>query len=100
VATGFELRSPLLSNELRQLSGRRADLGWLAGSTGLAMPQTRRKALVPNEKQLSAGVRRRAVVVQSRGDRTAIELFVAGVRGWEGGLRRVLGGQLQPLVRA
>jgi hypothetical protein len=24
----------------------------------------------------------------SRGDRTAIELFIAGVRGWEAGLRR------------
>jgi hypothetical protein len=26
----------------------------------------------------------------SRGDKTAIELFVAGVRGWEAGLRRFL----------
>jgi hypothetical protein len=25
---------------------------------------------------------------KSRGDKTAIELFVAGVRGWEAGLRR------------
>jgi hypothetical protein len=25
---------------------------------------------------------------QSRGDKTAIELFVAGVRGWQAGLRR------------
>jgi dihydrodipicolinate synthase/N-acetylneuraminate lyase len=24
-------------------------------------------------------------------DRTAIELFIAGVRGWEGGLRRQIG---------
>ena len=27
---------------------------------------------------------------KSRGDKTAIELFVAGVRGWEAGLRRFL----------
>ena len=27
----------------------------------------------------------------SRGDRTAIELFIAGVRGWEAGLRRRIG---------
>ena len=27
----------------------------------------------------------------SRGDKTAIELFVAGVRGWEAGLQRFLG---------
>jgi hypothetical protein len=27
-------------------------------------------------------------VVASRGDRTAIELFIAGVRGWEEVLRR------------
>jgi hypothetical protein len=26
----------------------------------------------------------------SRGDKTAIELFVAGVLGWEGGIRRCL----------
>jgi hypothetical protein len=31
---------------------------------------------------------RRAVVFSSRGDKTAIELFIAGVRGWEAGLRR------------
>ena len=28
----------------------------------------------------------------SRGDRTAIELFIAGVRGWEAGFRSPLGG--------
>jgi len=27
---------------------------------------------------------------QSRGDKTAIELFIAGVRGWEAPLRRQL----------
>jgi hypothetical protein len=27
---------------------------------------------------------------KTRGDKTAIELFVAGVRGWEAGLRRFL----------
>jgi hypothetical protein len=26
--------------------------------------------------------------VDSRGDKTAIELFVAGIRGWEAGIRR------------
>ena len=27
---------------------------------------------------------------RSRGDKTAIELFIAGIRGWEAGLRRCL----------
>jgi hypothetical protein len=27
---------------------------------------------------------------KSRGDRTAIELFIAGIRGWEAGIRRQL----------
>src|SRR5207302_1036614 len=31
----------------------------------------------------------------SRGDRTAIELFVAGIQGWETGLRRRIGLQIQ-----
>jgi hypothetical protein len=30
------------------------------------------------------------LVSSSRGDRTPFELFVAGVRGWEAGLRRRL----------
>jgi hypothetical protein len=29
----------------------------------------------------------------SRGDKTAIELFLAGIRGWEAGLRRVFSGK-------
>jgi hypothetical protein len=28
---------------------------------------------------------------KSRGDKTAIELFVTGIRGWEAGLRRQVG---------
>jgi len=27
---------------------------------------------------------------KSRGDKTAIELFIAGIRGWEAGLRQCL----------
>jgi hypothetical protein len=28
------------------------------------------------------------VLKNSRGDKTAIELFIAGIQGWEGGLRQ------------
>jgi hypothetical protein len=28
---------------------------------------------------------------RSRGDKTVIELFIAGIRGWEAGIRRRLG---------
>jgi hypothetical protein len=31
----------------------------------------------------------------SRGDKTAIELFLAGIQGWETGLRRRIGLQIQ-----
>jgi hypothetical protein len=47
-----------------------------------------RKALAPNEKQLSAEGRRRAVIFSNRDDKTLLELFLAGVAGWEAGLRR------------
>jgi len=30
------------------------------------------------------------LVQSSRGDKTAIELFLAGIRGWEAGLRQCL----------
>jgi hypothetical protein len=33
------------------------------------------------------------LVSSSRGDKTAIELFVAGIRGWEAGLRRRVDGE-------
>jgi hypothetical protein len=32
---------------------------------------------------------------KSRGDKTAIELFIAGVRGWEAELRQRIGLQIQ-----
>jgi len=31
---------------------------------------------------------RRAALFSSRDDKTAIELFLAGIQGWEAGLRR------------
>jgi hypothetical protein len=48
----------------------------------------KRKALVPNEKKLSAEGRRRAFFVCSRGNKTAIELFLAGLGGWDAIMRR------------
>jgi hypothetical protein len=30
-------------------------------------------------------------LTSSRGDKTTIELFIAGIRGWEAGLRQTLG---------
>ena len=33
----------------------------------------------------------RAVLISSRGDKTAIELFLAGLGGWDAGLRRCFG---------
>jgi hypothetical protein len=34
---------------------------------------------------------RRAVVIFGRGDKTDIELFIAGVRGWEAGCQQLIG---------
>jgi hypothetical protein len=49
-----------------------------------------RKALVPSEKQPAAEGQRNAVVVSSRGDKTPLELFLAGVLALNSMLRRVL----------
>ena len=46
------------------------------------------QAIVAKRKQLFAEVGPRAVVILSRGDKTAIELFTQGVGGWDTGLRR------------
>jgi len=35
------------------------------------------------------------VLAKNRGDKTAIELFLTGIRGWEAGLRRRIGLQIQ-----
>jgi hypothetical protein len=44
-----------------------------------------------NRQQEPPGMMREiGATFKSRGDKTAIELFVAGVRGWEAGLRRFL----------
>jgi hypothetical protein len=56
----------------------------LAVSTGLTATQSiGAKRKTARRKSL-----RRAVVDSSRGDKTAIELFVGGVRGWGAALRR------------
>ena len=46
--------------------------------------------LVPTMRKLFDVLAEGLVSENSRGDKTAIELFLAGVRGWEAGLRRRL----------
>jgi hypothetical protein len=62
VVSGFELRNSLLKRALwpnASQSSRTRLVVWI----GLTEQHVKRKALVPNEKQLSAEGRRRAVVV-------------------------------------
>ena len=52
--------------------------------------QTSRGACgAPMQKALAMAARA-FVLLKNRGDKTAIELFIAGIRGWEAGLRRRL----------
>jgi hypothetical protein len=44
--------------------------------------------------------RRWALPQGSRGDWTPLELFFAGIRGWDAGMQRILGGQFELSVRA
>ncbi len=43
------------------------------------------------ERRQASQLRIRQTVRESRGDKTAIELFIAGIKGWEAGLRRRIG---------
>jgi hypothetical protein len=54
------------------------------------MLKTNRKSLLQKEKRLVADGQRRVVCDSSRGDKTPLELFMAGIQGWEAGLRRRL----------
>jgi hypothetical protein len=87
VATGFELgncgdgielgRFGLFMTLLRRLfEPRRRNL------------LTELKPQSVNKKRLFAQHERRVADNLSRDDRMAIELFLAGIRGWEAGLRR------------
>ncbi|WP_425399885.1 hypothetical protein [Aeoliella sp.] len=44
--------------------------------------------LVPEWRKPFDGLAERPISEESRGDKTAIELFMLGIRGWEAGLRR------------
>ncbi len=48
-----------------------------------------------NELRMSSRLREEEMVKKdaSGGDRTAIELFIAGIQGWEAGLRQIISGK-------
>ena len=71
-----------MPKDLRQI-GKRT----LAKAPLIELGGRQRNGLIPNKKPfdvLAEGL----ISQQSRGNKTAIELFIAGVRGWEAGLWR------------
>src|SRR5262249_37699784 len=93
VMTRFSMRSRTATHSLATLSiiARICSVPLHAYSFSLYMQLT---ACQGEHVNFPQEIRIRVTValhfLQSRGDKTAIELFVAGVRGWEAGLRRYL----------
>jgi hypothetical protein len=87
VTAGFELAKFLTGNWLQSRSSR-PTRNLQAICTSLAVMIFGRKAFLPNEKQLAAKRCRELFRDGSRDNKTPLELFLAGIRGWETGFRR------------